>query len=144
MARIPDVLGDIADADAGEWPKFVLEHEDKIVHTHSWDTSWRLERHGINQQKEEFHESWTDAYMGDCYADTVYVYHNNSPIYSKRIVLVDSRQAVIPLPTRDDGDLKISQLEEKLGAILTEDGSLFYDKLNQADIEVTDDTIRPR
>ncbi|MUV88489.1 hypothetical protein GJ629_00160 [Halapricum sp. CBA1109] len=144
MSRIPDELGDIADADAGEWPKFILQHEEKIVHTHSWNTSWRIERHGIHQQKEDFSEDWTDVYPGPCKSDTAYVYHNNSPIYSKNIVLVDSAQAIIPYPTKINGDWKISQLEENIGAILTDDVSSFYDKLNSANIEVTDDTIRPR
>jgi hypothetical protein len=144
MSRIPDVLGDIVDADAGEWPKFILEHEGKIVHTHSWDTSWRIERHAIHQKKQSFSEDWTEVYAGPCNSDTAYVYHNNSPIYSKNVVLVDSAQAIIPLPTEIDGDWKISQLEEKIGVILTDDAKLFYDKLGQANIEITDDTIRPR
>lgn len=144
MSRIPDVLGDIADSDAGEWPKFILENENKIVHTHSWDTSWRIERHAIHQEKQDFSEDWTDTYAGPCNSDSVYVYHNNSPIYSKNIVLVDSAQAIIPFPTDVNGDWKISKLEEKIGVILTEDARLFYDKLKQANIEISDDTIRPR
>lgn len=144
MSRIPDELGEIADADAGEWPKFVLDHEDKIVHTHSWNTSWRIERHGIYQQNEDFNEEWTEIYAGPCKSDTAFVYHNSSPIYSVNVVIVDSGLAIIPYPTEIDGDWKISQLEEKIGQILTDDVGLFHDKLRQAGIEVTDDTITPR
>lgn len=142
MSEIPEVLRDITDSEAGKWPKFILEEEDKIVHTHTWETSWRIERHGLNNYSEDFSEDWTDVYTGPCYADIAYVYHNSSPIYSRKIVIVDSAQAIIPLPEEVDGEYKISKLLEQIGAILTENTAEFYDKLDEADIEITEDRIR--
>jgi len=86
----------------------------------------------------------TEIYAGPCKSDTAFVYHNSSPIYSVNIVIIDSGLAIIPYPTEIDGDWKISQLEEKIGQILTNDVGLFYDRLKEAGIDVTDDTITPR
>lgn len=103
--QVPEVLAEIAESEAGEWQFIEIPHEEKWVHTYSYNTDIRLENHNLWEDAEEYHADWTEKLLGDARRRTYYVYHRSTPIEVVDVAIVENGNIQLPIRNVHNGNL---------------------------------------